>query len=172
MQNVLSLTIDADAGDRFTGIRPGDLSDNEQESLIRLALSVLQMRHRPGTKIDNPNATREYLQLRLSDRPNEMFGAMFLDTRHRVLCIEELFQGTVSGASVFPRLVVQRALACNANAAVFFHNHPSGVPEPSMADQKITQRLKDALALIDVRVLDHVVVGAEGTVSFAETGLL
>ena len=97
---------------------------------------------------------------------------MFLDNRHRVLQVEEMFQGTIDGASVHPRVVVQRALEVNAAAVVLFHNHPSGVAEPSHADQAITRRLSDALALVDVRVLDHFVVAAGESVSFAESGLL
>ena len=97
---------------------------------------------------------------------------MFLDNRHRVIQVVEMFQGTIDGASVHPRVVVQRALELNAAAVVFFHNHPSGVAEPSHADEAITRRLRDALALVDVRVLDHFVVAAGESVSFAERGLL
>ena len=101
-----------------------------------------------------------------------MFGAIFLDNRHRVIGLEELFRGTIDGTSVHPRVVVQRALELNAAATIVFHNHPSGEPEPSQADRSLTRRLQEALALVDVRVLDHVVVGSQGTVSFAERGLL
>ncbi len=97
---------------------------------------------------------------------------MFLDNRHRVLCFEEMFQGTIDGAQVHPRVVVQRALEANAAAVILYHNHPSGVAEPSKADENITRRLKDALSLVDVRVPDHFVVGAEDVTSFAERGLL
>ena len=103
---------------------------------------------------------------------HEVFGALFLDNRHRVIQVAEMFQGTIDGASVHPRVVVQRALEVNAAAVVFFHNHPSGVAEPSHADEAITRRLRDALALVDVRVLDHFVVAAGESVSFAERGLL
>lgn len=115
---------------------------------------------------------RHYLRLQLSERRIEVFGVLFLDNRHRTLCMEELFQGTLDGCSVFPRVVVQRALELNAAAVVFYHNHPSGTPEPSQADMHLTRRLKDALAMIDIRVLDHFVVAADGDVSFAERGLL
>jgi DNA repair protein RadC len=101
-----------------------------------------------------------------------VFGALFLDNRHRVLEVAEMFQGTIDGASVHPRVVVQRALEVNAAAIVFFHNHPSGVAEPSHADEALTRRLREALALVDVRVLDHFVVAAGESVSFAERGLL
>jgi DNA repair protein RadC len=101
-----------------------------------------------------------------------VFGCVFLDNRHRVRGVEELFHGTIDGASVHPRVVVQRALEVNAAALILFHNHPSGVAEPSRADELLTRRLKDALALVDVRVLDHFVVTAEDSVSFAERGLI
>jgi DNA repair protein RadC len=117
-------------------------------------------------------SVREYLQLKLRDRKAENFGAVFLDNRHRVLCFEEMFQGTIDGAQVHPRVVVQRALEANAAAVILYHNHPSGVAEPSKADENITSRLKDTLSLVDVRVLDHFVVGAEDVTSFAELGLL
>lgn len=100
-----------------------------------------------------------------------MFCVAFLDTRHGVIKFEEMFRGTIDGASVYPREVVKAALACNASAVIFAHNHPSGVSEPSLADQAITRRLKDALELVDIRVLDHLVIGTEIT-SFAERGLL
>ena len=111
-------------------------------------------------------------RLRLSERPNEVFVCLFLDTRHRVIAVEELFHGTIDGASVHPRVVVQRALESNSAAVLFFHNHPAGVAEPSQADLRITERLKNSLALVEIRVLDHVVVATEGTVSFAERNLL
>ncbi|HHH46466.1 MAG TPA: DNA repair protein RadC [Thiotrichales bacterium] len=170
MQNVLPLTFDTN---RFAEIQTSELSENEQASLVKLALAVLQERHQRGECLNSPKATRDYLHLLLSERRNEAFGALFLDSKHRlILCEERMFQGTLDGASIYPRVVVQRALACNAAAVIFFHNHPSGVPEPSGADQAITQKLKDVLSLIDVRVLDHIVVGHEGTVSFAERGIL
>ena len=102
----------------------------------------------------------------------EVFAALFLDTRHRVICFEELFSGTIDGASVHPREVVRRALAHNAAAVILSHNHPSGVAEPSDADRRVTERLRDALSLVDVRVLDHIVVGDRETASFAERGWL
>jgi DNA repair protein RadC len=119
-----------------------------------------------------PASVREYLQLKLHDCKAENFGAVFLDNQHRVLCFEEMFQGTIDGAQVHPRVVVQRALEANAAAVILYHNHPSGLAEPSRADENITSRLKDALSLVDVRVLDHFVVGAEDVTSFAERGLL
>ena len=113
-----------------------------------------------------------YLRLTLGERENEVFGAVFMDNRNRVLATEELFQGTIDGCSIHARVVVKRALTLNASAVILYHNHPSGEPTPSSADKGMTARLKKALALIDVRVLDHMVVGSEGSVSFAEKGLI
>lgn len=124
-----------------------------------------------GDALCSPVDTRRYLSAELRSCTQEVFACLFLDNRNRVLCFEKMFYGTIDGASVYPREVVRMALAHNAAAVIFAHNHPSGVAEPSSADRQITQRLKDALALIDVRVLDHVIVGDE-VVSFAERGLL
>jgi len=122
--------------------------------------------------ISSPEATRDYLKLRLHGYRYEVFAGLFLDNRHRVIAYQELFRGTIDGASVHPREVVRAALELNAAAMIFAHNHPSGVAEPSQSDLRITQRLKDALALIDVRVLDHLIIGeGEGT-SLAERGLI
>ncbi len=122
--------------------------------------------------LQDPHTTGRYLMARLRDYPHEVFACLFLDTRHRVICYEELFHGTIDGASVHPREVVRRALQHNAAALIFAHNHPSGIAEPSDADRRITTRLRDALGLIDVRVLDHFVIGDGEPVSFAERGLL
>lgn len=163
---------DSNADDRFARILPADLSETEQVSLVQLALKVLEAGHQRGQCIESPQKTMNFLRLRLAARENEVFGALFLDNRHRILRVEELFQGTIDGAAVYPRVVVQRALTYNATALVFYHNHPSGLPEPSGADQRITQKLRDALSLVDVRVLDHIVVGVEGAVSLAERGMI
>lgn len=122
--------------------------------------------------LTSPEATRIYLKSRLYAHPHEVFAGLFLDNRHRVIAFEELFRGTIDGSSVHPREVVRAALRHNAAAVIFAHNHPSGVAEPSRADVAITLRLRDALALIDVRVLDHIVVGDESGASLAERGLL
>jgi DNA repair protein RadC len=159
-------------GNRFDGLAPEDLSEPEAESLVDLALQVLESRNRRGQALGSPTETQAYLRLRLAERPNEVFACLYLDTRHRVLALEELFQGTIDGASVHPREVVRRALECRAGAVILAHNHPSGVAEPSQADLRITERLKNALTLVDVRVLDHVIVATEGTVSLAERQLL
>lgn len=150
----------------------GRLNDAEKRSLITLALDVLAELHKPGEALTTPDATRSYLRLQLGERKAEVFGGLFLDNRHRVIGMAELFQGTIDGASVHPRVVVQQALEVNAAAIIFYHNHPSGVAEPSRADQAITSRLVDAMALVDVRVLDHLVVSRESAVSMAERGLI
>ena len=118
-----------------------------------------------------PDDTRRYVMAALQSYPNEVFAVLFLDNRNRVISFEKMFFGTIDSAGVYPREVVRRALRNNAAAVIFAHNHPSGVSEPSSADEQITQRLKDALALIDVKVLDHMVIGDTVT-SFAERGLL
>lgn len=164
--------VDASPQDRIASLHQESLSDLEKQSVVQLALKILRARHRRGRLLSSPVETRQYLQLVFEGYRNEVFGAVFLDNRHRVLGLEELFFGTIDGASVHPRVVVQRALDLNSAAVIFAHNHPSGVAEPSRADEALTRRLKEALALVDVRVLDHIVVGCEGTVSFAERGLL
>jgi len=151
---------------------PNELTNAEQATVIQLALNILAERHSPGQALTNPSDTIEYLRLKLADYKNEVFCALLLDCRHRVLAFEELFFGTIDGASVHPRVVVQRCMQVNAGAVILAHNHPSGVAEPSHADKSITRRLKDALEIVDVRVLDHIVVGAEGTTSMAESGLI
>lgn len=142
-----------------------------ERELIAQAAAILESRLR-GATLSSPQATIDFLRLRLAPLEHEVFACVFLDNRHRVLGFETLFTGTIDGASVYPREVVKAVLARNAAAVIFSHNHPSGVAEPSRADEAITRRLKEALALIDVRVLDHIVVSAEGAVSFAERGLL
>ncbi|MGH8470603.1 MAG: JAB domain-containing protein [Gammaproteobacteria bacterium] len=145
---------------------------DEDERLIARALEILARRHARGEALTSPAATQAFLRLRLAARHFETFGIIFLDSKHRVLAIEDLFEGTIDGASVYPRVVVQRALEHNAAALIAYHCHPSGDPTPSRADEVLTHRLKDALALLDIRLLDHFVVSAEGSVSMAERGLL
>jgi DNA repair protein RadC len=125
-----------------------------------------------GDALSDPAATRRFLQARLRDRAHEIFACLYLDNQHRVLGFEELFRGTLDGASVYPREVVKAALKHNAAALIFAHNHPSGVAEPSAADRSLTQRLRAALALVDIRVLDHLVVGDGEITSLAERGWL
>jgi len=122
--------------------------------------------------LTSPETTRAYLKAQLYHHAREVFACVFLDNRHRVIRCEELFHGTIDGANVHPREVVRRALELHASAVIFAHNHPSGVTEASQADLRITQRLKDALALVDVRVLDHFIVGEGDAASLAEQGFL
>ncbi len=125
-----------------------------------------------GAALESTADTRRYLESRLRDLPYEVFCCLFLDNRHRVLAFEELFRGTLNGTAVYPREIVKRALSHNAAAVILVHNHPSGVAEPSRADETLTDRLREALTLVDVRLLDHLVVGDGETVSFSERGLL
>ena len=142
------------------------------QAALELGRRYLESTLSRDVSLTSPGDTRNFLKARLRAYPHEVFACLFLDNRHRVICFEELFTGTIDGASVHPREVVRRALYHNAAALIFAHNHPSGVAEPSHSDRQITLRLKDALGLIDVRVLDHIVVGDADTVSFAERGLL
>lgn len=142
------------------------------QAVLELARRHLGEHLQRGDLLLNPETTRRYLITTLGDLPHEVFCCLFLDTRHRLICYEELFQGTIDGASVHPREVVRRALHHNAAALILAHNHPSGSAEPSDADQRITRRLKDALHLVDIRVLDHLVIGDRTAMSFAERGWL
>lgn len=160
------------AKNRLARLKIATLNDIEKQSLMELALAVLQDLHQPGLELPSPNRTREFLRVLLADRKAEVFGCLYLDNRHRVIETAELFQGTIDGAAVYPRVVVQQALTLNAAAVMFFHNHPSGVAEPSHADEAITRRLKEALGLVDVRVLDHFIIGDGDVVSFAERGMI
>ena len=141
------------------------------DQIIARALEILDSRLRAqGEAVHTPAAAGTYLRLRLAGHEREVFGAMFLDMRHRLVAFEELFMGTIDGAEVHPREVVRRALAHNAAAVIVGHNHPSGNPEPSAADRAVTAQLKQALALVDVRLLDHFVVGEGQPVSLAARG--
>lgn len=142
------------------------------QAALELARRHYQEALQTGPGLDSPSATREFLRAQLRDRPHEIFCCLHLDNRHRLIAFEELFRGTIDGASVYPREVVKQALARNAAAVIVAHNHPSGIAEPSQADELITHRLKEALALVDIRLLDHVVVGDVSCISFAERGLL
>lgn len=148
----------------------GEAKYAQLQAVLELARRHLAETLQRGDALTDPAATRRYLSTRLRDHPCEVFGCLFLDNRHRIICFEELFRGTINGASVHPREVVRRALAHNAAAVILAHNHPSGVAEPSEADRQLTRRLSEALALVDVRVLDHVVIGDGETVAFAERG--
>jgi DNA repair protein RadC len=144
----------------------------EENELIAQAVAVLSRRMREKNHLDSPTSVRDYLRLSLSGRGHEVFVVMLLDAQHRVLHCEELFRGTLTQTSVYPREVVKLALATNAASVILCHNHPSGVCEPSRSDELLTLTLKSALALVDVRVLDHFVVAGNASISFAERGLL
>lgn len=140
------------------------------EQIVEGARHVVDARMQRGVSFKDPSVSRNYFCDRLAGVEREVFAAVFLDTRHRLLESVELFQGTVDGAEVHPREVVRRALLCNAAAAIVAHNHPSGETEPSAADRAVTARLKQALALVDVRLLDHVIVGGHQSLSMAARG--
>lgn len=172
--------------DSFGGLRPllqasqdefcakkglGIAKFSQLQAVLEMACRHLGEVVQRGDVMSSPEQTRQYLLSQLRDYSYEVFSALFLDNRHRVITFKVLFNGTIDGASVYPREVVKQALALNAAALIFAHNHPSGIAEPSQADQQITQKLKAALSLVDVRVLDHFVVGDE-VVSMAELGML
>ncbi len=125
-----------------------------------------------SSALQTPDCTRRFLLAQLRDRPYEVFCCLFLDNRHRLIAFEEIFRGTIDGASVHPREVIRQTLVHNAAAVIIAHNHPSGITEPSQADEAVTRRLKQALALVDVRLLDHIIVGDGRCYSFSEQGLL
>ncbi|MEO8296221.1 MAG: DNA repair protein RadC [Burkholderiales bacterium] len=155
---------------RIKGLGPAKRA--ELQAVLELARRALAMELAQRPVFDSPTAVRDYLRLQMQHLPHEIFALLFLDAQHRLLQYEELFRGTLTQTSVYPREVLKRALALNAAAVILAHNHPSGVAEPSRADEFLTQQLKAALALVDVKVLDHIVVGSGTTVSFAERGLL
>ncbi|MGB5487859.1 MAG: DNA repair protein RadC [Lysobacterales bacterium] len=172
---------------RFGGIRglqiASRLATGEREGLDDRTAELIQLAHelvrrqlkqslQRGVSLTSPAMTMEYLQTVLRDRNREIFTCLFLDTRHRVIASENLFQGSIDGACVYPRVVAERALRLSAAAVIVAHNHPSGVSEPSLADQAITRRLKDALLLLEIRLLDHFVVGDGPPVSMASRGML
>lgn len=144
-------------------------------AIIAQALAVLEKRamaRRGATCMHSPDAVRNYLRLALHDKEAEEFWCVWLDAQHRVIGMESMFRGTLAQTSVYPREIVKRALAHNAAAVIFAHNHPSGIAEPSRADEMLTQSLKQALALVDVRSLDHIIVAGNVALSFAERGLI
>jgi DNA repair protein RadC len=141
-------------------------------AVMEMARRALAQQMRAAPVFDSPGCVKDYLALNLGGRTQEVFSVLFLDSQHRLLKLEDLFFGTLTQTSVYPREVLKRALALNAGAVVLAHNHPSGVAEPSRADEYLTQTLKAALQMVDVRVLDHVVVGQGQVVSMAERGLL
>jgi DNA repair protein RadC len=153
--------------DELDALRPATASE-----IIAAARRAMTRRVHRGVALDSPQAIREFLAIKLGALEHELFVVLLLDTRHRLIDYVELFRGTIDGASVHPREVVKLALARNAAALVLAHPHPSGAPTPSQADELITRRLRDALALVDIRVLDHIIVAGGEAISFLERGLL
>ena len=144
----------------------------DDDAIVARAVEILKRRMlAAGSALTSPGAVRDYLRLSLQ-REHEVFACIWVDAQHRVIKAEELFRGTLTQTSVYPREVVKAALTANAAAVIFAHNHPSGVAQPSQADELLTRNLKDALALVDVKVLDHFIVAGEHVLSFAERGLL
>lgn len=143
-----------------------------RDPIVAQALSILACQVREADALASPDAARDYVRLRLADRPHEVFACLFLNVQNQVIEFQELFRGTLTQTSVYPREVVIEALACQAAGVILCHNHPSGSAQPSRADELLTQTLKQALALVDVRVLDHFIVTRSAVLSFAERGLL
>lgn len=164
------LSTPAEALKKIKGLGPAKRA--EIVAVLELARRALASQLKEKPMFSNPQAIRDYLQLQLGSRAHEIFAVLFLDSAHRLIVMEEMFRGTLSQTSVYPREVVVRALALNAANVVFAHNHPSGTTQASRADEAITQTLKAALALVDVRVLDHFIVTATEAVSMAELGLM
>ena len=141
--------------------------------VVAKALQIIKNRLRkPGAAMSSPQVVKDYLTIKLAELEHEVFAALFLDGQHRVIRYTEMFRGTLTQTSVYPREVAKEALRINAGAVIFAHNHPSGMAEPSREDEALTKTLKDALALVEVKVLDHIIVGGTTTVSFAERGLV
>jgi DNA repair protein RadC len=161
------------AGAEPAGIRGlGAAKRAQLAAVLEVAQRVLREELRSGAALTAPGAVRDYLKLALGAREHEVFVALYLDAQHRVLKAEEIFRGTLTQTSVYPREVVKAALAANAAAVILAHNHPSGVAQPSQADELLTRNLREALALVDVKVLDHFIVAGNQCLSFAERGLL
>ncbi len=156
--------------EKIKGLGPAKRA--ELVAVLELARRALAQQLQDKPLFSTPQAVRDYLQLQLGSRPHEIFAVLFLDSQHRLIALEELFRGTLTQTSVYPREVVVRALALNAGSVVLAHNHPSGEARPSRADEALTQTLKAALGLVDVRVLDHFVVTSTQAISMAEMGLL
>lgn len=150
----------------------GQAKFTQLQAVLEMARRHMGESLQRGEAFTSPVRVKQFVAAHLRHRQQEVFAVLWLDNQHRLIAFRELFQGTIDGASVYPREVVKQALAVNAAAVIFTHNHPSGVAEPSQADERITTRLSDALGLVDIRVLDHLVVGDGDVVSFAERGLL
>jgi DNA repair protein RadC len=154
------------------GNTDNDLRMLNEEDVLTMAKSIMEERFTRSHYLTSPDITRQYLTMALANEPREVFGLILLDTRHGVLGMEILFQGTIDGASVYPREVVKAALDANAAAVILAHNHPSGNPEPSQEDRLITRKIVEALRTVDIRVLDHLIVAGNDVVSLTEQGLI
>lgn len=162
-------------GDLFCGERPTAYGDDaliKLQAAVELAARTLTEQLTIRESLTSPGAVRDLLRLKLAKLPHEVFVCIQLDAQHRVIAVEELFRGTLTQTSVYPREVVKASLRANAAAVIFAHNHPSGAAQPSRADELLTRNLKDALAMVDVKVLDHFIVAGNQAISFAERGLL
>lgn len=148
------------------------MANYTEHPIIRQALELLACEIQHTDTLQSPDAVKDYLRLKLGERPHEVFAVVFMDSQNRVIAYEELFRGTLTQTSVYPREVVLEALKRNAAAVILCHNHPSGAAQPSRADEALTLTLKSALALVDVRVLDHMIVTRAKVLSFAEEGLI
>lgn len=172
---------------KFGGLRPlllaskrdfcqhqglGDAKYAQLQAVVEMAKRHLAADIKKGIKMDNVKNTKAFLSAKLRDKDHEVFAGLFLDSQHQLIMYKELFQGSLDSASVYPREVVKEAINLGAGAIIFAHNHPSGVAEPSQADVLITQRLSQALQLVDIRVLDHFIVGSQQTISFAQRGII
>lgn len=164
--------LEASQSDFCKGLGLGNAKYAQLQAVLEMGRRHLSASMKSGDLLTSPDLVRQYLSAQLRHQPREVFAVLFLDNQNRLIIYEELFFGTIDGASVYPREVVRRALMHNAAAVILAHNHPSGVAEPSQADERITRRLISALELIDVRVLDHMVVGNAEVISFAERGLI
>ena len=159
--------------ERFTAHHGlGSAKYAQLQAVVEMAKRSLKEQMHAGDALSSPRAVRDYLRLALARRPYEVFVAIFLDAQNRLIAADELFRGTLTQTSVYPREVVKAALAHNAAAVLFAHNHPSGIAEPSQADEILTRSLKQALALVEIKVLDHFIIGGSEAMSFAERGLL
>ena len=143
-----------------------------KERVLDMASQLLLQKLERGIALTSPDLTKEYLQTLLKDKTRELFHVLFLDTRHRVISSQTMFKGSIDGAAVYPRVIAAEALKCNAAAVIVAHNHPSGIAEPSAADQAITRKLKEALLLLELRLLDHFVIGDSESISMAARGML
>ncbi|AQT61340.1 DNA repair protein RadC [Cellvibrio sp. PSBB023] len=164
--------LEASQSEFCKGLGLGNAKYAQLQAVLEMGRRHLSASMKAGDLLTSPDLVRSYLSAHLRHQPREVFAVLFLDNQNRLITYEELFFGTIDGASVYPREVVRRALAHNCAAVILAHNHPSGVAEPSQADCRITQHLQAALDLIDVRVIDHMVVGDAEVISFAERGLL